>query len=110
MKANASGKGAAEGYFRRVASVVRRIPRGKVASYGQVASAAGSPGAARQVAWALRASTGLPWHRVVGSGGKILLQGESGMEQRFRLSAEGVTFSGGRVCMVLHQWNWKAVK
>jgi methylated-DNA-protein-cysteine methyltransferase-like protein len=77
----------------------RRIPRGKVATYGQVAEAAGFPGRARQVVWALRGAPGgsLPWHRVVGAGGKISLPGESGLEQRIRLEAEGVKFRGGRV-------------
>ena len=97
----------AEGYFRRVWAVVRRIPRGRVASYGSVAREAGFPGAARQVAWALRGaprSASLPWHRVLGAGGKILLPGPAGMEQRLRLESEGVTFAGGRVRMDLHEW------
>ena len=58
--------------FEKIWAVVRRIPKGKVATYGAVAEAAGFPGASRQVAWALRAAKGpLPWHRVVGAGGKI---------------------------------------
>src|SRR5713101_2087608 len=52
-----------------------RSPRGKVATYGQVAATAGFPGAARQVVWALRAFRGLPWHRVVGAGGAIRVTG-----------------------------------
>jgi methylated-DNA-protein-cysteine methyltransferase-like protein len=95
------------GYYRRVWAVVRRIPRGKVASYGQVARTAGFPGAARQVAWALRGApgaAGLPWHRVLGAGGKILLPGAAGMEQRLRLQAEGVTFAGARVRLDRHEW------
>jgi len=85
---------------------VRQIPRGKVATYGEVARAAGHPGAARQVVWALRSreAAGVPWHRVIGAGGKILLPGESGMEQRFRLEAEGVEFAGQRVRMTQHQY------
>lgn len=82
---------------------VRKIPTAKVATYGQIAYAAGYPGAARQVAWALHKSRGLPWHRVVGAGGRILLGGELGLEQRLRLEAEGVTFRGLRVRMDLHQ-------
>ncbi len=78
---------------------VRRIPKGKVATYGDIAYAAGFPGSARQVAWALHQSSGVPWQRVVGSGGKILLGGEAGFEQRMRLEAEGVTFHGLRVDM-----------
>jgi len=89
--------------FARIHAVIRRIPRGKVATYGAVARAAGFPGASRQVVWALRASQGLPWHRVLGAKGKILLPGENGMEQRFRLEAEGVTFSGPRVRMDEHE-------
>jgi methylated-DNA-protein-cysteine methyltransferase related protein len=84
--------------------VVARIPRGKVATYGSVASAAGFEGAARQVAWALHNnSAGLPWHRVLGAGGRIRLPGEAGMEQRIRLEQEGVSFAGGRVVMSKHE-------
>ena len=78
--------------------VVRRIPRGRVMTYGEVATAAGHHGASRQVVWALRGcGPDVPWHRVVGAGGKILLPAEAGMEQRLRLEAEGVVFTGGRV-------------
>lgn len=90
--------------FPRILKTVARIPRGKVATYGDVAYIAGYPGSARQVAWALHSSRGLPWHRVVGAGGKILLPAEGGMEQRFRLEAEGVQFSGLRVDMEAHRW------
>jgi methylated-DNA-protein-cysteine methyltransferase-like protein len=74
-----------------------------VATYGEVAKASGFPGRARQVVWALRAARGLPWHRVVGAGGKILLPGENGLEQRLRLETEGVSFREGRVWMEKHQ-------
>ena len=91
--------------FADLLKAVRRIPRGKVATYGQVARAAGHPGAARQVVWALRSpgAAGVPWQRVVGAGGKILLPGEAGLEQRFRLIAEGVEFTGARVRMAEHE-------
>ena len=53
--------------FQRMLAQVRRVPRGKVATYGDIAYAAGFPGAARQVAWALHGSSqGLPWHRKIG--------------------------------------------
>jgi methylated-DNA-protein-cysteine methyltransferase-like protein len=82
---------------------VHRVPRGKVATYGDIAYAAGYPGAARQVAWALHAeSLGLPWHRIVGAGGTILLTGEHGFEQRMHLQAEGVGFLGLKVNMAAH--------
>jgi len=90
--------------FDKILRQVRRIPRGKVATYGDVAYAAGFPGAARQVVWALHSSKGLPWQRVVGAGGKILLPGESGLEQRFRLENEGVKFRGLRVDMEEHRY------
>jgi methylated-DNA-protein-cysteine methyltransferase related protein len=86
------------------AGAIRRIPRGKVATYGQVAAAAGFPRAARQVVWALNAFQGLPWHRVVGAGGAIRLPGEQALEQRLRLEMEGITFRGKRVDMARHQW------
>ncbi len=90
--------------FPRILRTVASIPGGKVATYGDVAYIAGYPGSARQVAWALHSSRGVPWHRVVGAGGKILLPAEGGMEQRFRLEAEGVRFSGLRVDMEAHRW------
>jgi len=83
----------------RLRAQVRRIPRGRVATYGEVARAAGFPGAARQVTWALHNSRGLPWHRVVGRGGRILLRGEAALEQRLRLEAEGVRFHGAGIPM-----------
>jgi methylated-DNA-protein-cysteine methyltransferase-like protein len=93
-----------KGMFRAMLERVRRIPHGKVATYGDIAYAAGFPGAARQAAWALHASPpGLPWHRVVGAGGKILLTGEFGLEQRLRLQAEKVRFVGLRVDMKAHR-------
>ena len=89
--------------FTDLLAQVRRVPRGKVATYGDIAYAAGYPGAARQVAWALHTSSGLPWHRIVGADGKILLPGEGGFEQRMRLRAEGVEFIGLRVNMKAHR-------
>jgi len=89
-----------------IRDTIRRIPKGKVSTYGDIARAAGFPGCARQVVWALRASRGLPWHRVVGAGGKISLPGENGLEQRFRLESEGVAFRGSRVWMEQHAHQW----
>src|SRR5438477_10205261 len=84
----------------KIRAKVRQIPRGKVSTYGDVARAAGFPGSARQVVWALRRSgPGLPWHRVIGAGGRIRLPGEAGLEQRTRLSAEGVRFQRERIDM-----------
>ncbi|MGI8743369.1 MAG: MGMT family protein [Bryobacteraceae bacterium] len=83
------------------------MPRGKVSTYGAIARAAGFPGCARQVVWALQKSRGLPWHRVVGAGGRILLPGERALEQRIRLEVEGVQFRGGRVDMDRHEHRFK---
>lgn len=97
--------------FRDMLRQVSRVPRGKVATYGDIAYAAGYPGAARQVAWALHAeSAGLPWHRIVGAGGRILLTGEHGFEQRLHLQAEGVTFLGLKVNMAEHHHSFTARK
>jgi methylated-DNA-protein-cysteine methyltransferase-like protein len=100
---------AAGGMFGEMLRQVRRVPRGKVATYGDIAYAAGYPGAARQVAWALHAeSAGLPWHRIVGAGGTILLTGEHGFEQRMRLQGEGVGFLGLKVNMAAHRHSFFA--
>jgi len=81
-------------------AMVRKVPRGKVSTYGAIAAAAGHAGAARQVVWALRSSpVPLPWHRIVSSGGAIRTTGETAMEQRLRLEMEGVKFIGRRVDM-----------
>jgi methylated-DNA-protein-cysteine methyltransferase-like protein len=95
--------------LRELIRPVWKIPKGKVATYGQVARAAGYPRHARQVAWALRAAHGaIPWHRVVGSGGEIKLPGASGLEQRLRLESEGVTFRGRRIYMRVHEFHFAA--
>ena len=92
-----------EGKRARIVRSIRALPKGTVSSYGAVARAAGWPGAARQVVRVLQQVPGLPWHRVVGSGGAIKLPGEHAAEQRFRLQMEGVTFHGNRVNMKLHE-------
>jgi len=82
--------------------VVCSIPRGRAATYGTVARAAGFPGRARQAGFALRRSPQglrLPWHRVVGAGGRIVFAPGSAAhrEQARRLRAEGVALRRGRV-------------
>lgn len=84
----------------KVYRAVAAISPGKVATYGDIADALDIPCTARQVGWALRnspAGLNLPWHRVLASGGRIALPGESGREQRLRLRGEGVPFSGQHV-------------
>jgi methylated-DNA-protein-cysteine methyltransferase-like protein len=85
--------------------VIRQIPRGKVATYAQVAAAAGYPMYHRQVVQLLRREGDkLPWQRVIGSGGQIRLKREMAQEQRTRLEMEGVRFRGMRVAMEDHQY------
>ena len=87
-----------------VRRVIRSIPKGKVATYAQVAAAAGYPLYHRMVVRILRNSgESLPWQRVLGAGGLIRLQGEPAFEQRRRLEMEGVRFRGRRVDMAEHQ-------
>jgi methylated-DNA-protein-cysteine methyltransferase-like protein len=83
-------------------NVVASIPRGQVSTYGAVARAAGLPGRARQTGFALRVAPeelNLPWHRVLGAGGRIVFPPASRhyKEQARRLKAEGVVVKAGRV-------------
>jgi methylated-DNA-protein-cysteine methyltransferase-like protein len=89
--------------------VIRSIPKGKVATYGQVAAAAGYPLYHRAVARLLKSvpSGLLPWQRVVGAGGEIKLPFEAGSEQRLRLELEGVKFRGKRVDLEAHQHRFR---
>jgi methylated-DNA-protein-cysteine methyltransferase-like protein len=92
----------------RFREVICSIPRGRVASYGQVAAAAGYPLYHRQVAKLLRGcGETLPWHRVLGAGGLIKTPLELGLEQRLRLEMEGVRFVGERVDLALHQHQFR---
>jgi methylated-DNA-protein-cysteine methyltransferase related protein len=83
---------------------VSAIPRGQVSTYGAVARSAGFPGRARQAGFALKVSPkelNLPWHRVVGAGGRIVFPKSSRAykEQARRLRAEGVSIKNGRVML-----------
>jgi methylated-DNA-protein-cysteine methyltransferase-like protein len=95
--------------YDRIYAIVRRIPRGKVATYGQIAQLVGLGRAARRVGYALSALRGqspLPWHRVINaSGGSSLPPLEGGITQRLKLEQEGVTFdAGGRVDLEKYRW------
>jgi alkylated DNA nucleotide flippase Atl1 len=90
----------------RIEAAIRRIPKGKVSTYGAVARAAGLPRGARLVARVLHRGFGLPWQRVLGAGGEIKLRGDSAIEQRLRLDAEGVRFRGRRVDMRLCEFKF----
>ncbi len=78
-----------------VTDIVRAIPKGHVASYGEVALDAGFPGAGRAVGNLLRRTGGLPWWRVVTADGRLVPGNEA--EQAELLRSEGVTVSNGRV-------------
>ena len=94
----------------RILAAIRKIPRGKVSTYGAIARAAGYPGAARQVVGALHRSFDLPWQRILGAGGEIRLRGDSAIEQRLRLESEGITFRGRRVDMKQHEFKFPRPK
>jgi methylated-DNA-protein-cysteine methyltransferase-like protein len=96
--------------YDRIYSVVISIPRGQVATYGQIAELAGLPGHARQVGYALKVipdDRAVPWHRVVNARGEISPRGtgDCEREQRLLLEAEGVTFEpGNRLALSKYQW------
>lgn len=96
--------------YDRIYAVVRRIPRGRVATYGQIAALAGLPGRSRQVGYALHAlreGTAVPWHRVLNARGTVSRRAEPGAEltQRQRLEREGVRFDArGRVALGRFRW------
>ena len=97
--------------YRAIYRTVKRIPKGKIATYGQVASLAGVPGAARQVGYALHAlkeGNSVPWHRVVNARGAISKRSSgwsAEVDQRLLLEAEGVKFDAvGRIQLARFQW------
>lgn len=93
--------------YERIYAVVRRIPTGRVATYGQVAELADLPRQARLVGYALHGCPrSLPWHRVINAAGRISLPADSttAMTQRRRLIEEGVAFLGGRVDLARYRW------
>ena len=95
----------------KILAVVKRIPRGRVANYGQVAAMAGLPGQARQVGYALAATEEeLPWHRVVNAKGEISARSSREWEkiQQVLLEREGVVFAEpGRLDIEAYRWRQK---
>jgi methylated-DNA-protein-cysteine methyltransferase related protein len=89
--------------------MILSIPKGKVATYGQVAAAAGYPLYHRAVARLLRTTEAgsLPWQRVIGSGGEIKLRFEAAAEQRLLLEMEGVRFRGRKVDLASYQYAFR---
>jgi methylated-DNA-protein-cysteine methyltransferase-like protein len=111
MALKTTGKGGASP-FEKIYAVIQRIPEGRVATYGQVATLAGLPGRARLAGTALRETPEgltLPWHRVINAGGKVSHRPGLGVDegyQRHLLEEEGVVFSrGGRIDLDRFGWD-----
>jgi methylated-DNA-protein-cysteine methyltransferase-like protein len=100
--------------YARIYAAVARVPKGRVATYGQIAGVAGLPGQARMVGYALSAlpeGSRLPWHRIVNAAGKISLRSgatDHPMDkiQRFLLEKEGVRF-GDTGAIPLRRFRWR---
>jgi methylated-DNA-protein-cysteine methyltransferase related protein len=100
--------------YQIIYSIIRRIPRGRVATYGQIAELAGLEGHARQVGYALHSlpgASGIPWHRVVNSFGEVSRRSDSDSDelQVELLRAEGVVFdTAGRIDLRRFRWRVRA--
>lgn len=93
--------------FAPVYALVKQIPRGRVLTYGALAKAVRLPGGARTAGRAMAATPrgkGIPWHRVLGAGGKILIREPYASLQQKLLESEGVQITERRVNMKLHSW------
>lgn len=91
--------------------LVKKIPRGRVTTYGELARTLRLRGGARAVGYAMAAcpgGRGIPWHRVVGAGGRLLIAEPQAALQRRLLETEGVTLEGGRADM--HRFGWSTRK
>ena len=97
-------------FYQNVKESIKKIPEGKVATYGQIAAFAGNPRAARQVAWILHSSSRkdkLPWYRVVNSKGRISLKRNYGYEmQKELLKREGIRFNQDD-CIDFKSYLWR---
>lgn len=110
MKDKREGESESSSFSRRVRTIIRSIPKGKVATYGRVATYAGNPRGARQVVRVLHTSTRkdkLPWHRVVNREGRIALKPNYGYEiQKALLEKEGVEFGkDDTIDLARHLWS-----
>ena len=92
-----------------VIDIILKIPAGKIATYGQIASIAGNSKAARQISRILHSSSnkyGLPWHRVINSQGGISMRIGDGFEmQKAMLESEGIQVKNGKVNLNKYQWS-----
>jgi methylated-DNA-protein-cysteine methyltransferase-like protein len=101
--------------YERIYAAVRKIPRGRVTTYGAIARLSGLEGQARLVGYALSAlpqSTTVPWHRVINAQGKLSLERSAsgaGLTQRIRLEREGVRVdAAGRVVLARYGWRLRS--
>jgi len=97
-------------FSEKVVEVIKRIPRGKVASYGQIAALAGNPKGSRAVVYILRSTSNkenLPWHRILGKKGNIRIKNHDGFAmQKALLEEEGIPVNHeGKVNMILFGWD-----
>jgi methylated-DNA-protein-cysteine methyltransferase-like protein len=101
--------------YKRIYATVKRIPRGRVATYGQIATLAGLDGHARQVGYALHSlpdRSDIPWHRVINAKGEVSLRSTSDSHelQRMLLEEEGVEFSlDGKVSLAQFRWSSQSI-
>src|SRR6185369_14114856 len=101
---------AASSSYPRIYAVVSRIPKGRVATYGQVAALAGLPRQARLVGYAMHslpAGSDVPWHRVVNAAGKISLRSDGLGHDELQaqlLRREGIRFVGGAIPLARYRW------
>jgi len=87
--------------------LVKKIPRGRVTTYGDLARALRLPGGARVVGYAMAAcpsGRGIPWHRVVGAGGRLLIREPYASLQRLLLDSEGVALGNRKADMERYGW------
>ncbi|MFW9946515.1 MAG: MGMT family protein [Candidatus Odinarchaeota archaeon] len=99
-------------FSQNVRELIKQIPYGRVATYGQIAAFAGNPRAARQVAWILHSCSkkdNLPWHRVINSKGRISLPYGGGYEtQKKLLEIEGINFKENDfINLNIYLWEFK---
>ena len=95
-------------FSKQVIEIIKKIPAGKVATYGQIANLAGNNKAARQISRILHSSSDkydLPWHRVINSQGKISMRSGDGLEmQKAMLESEGIRVIKDRIDLVKYKW------
>jgi methylated-DNA-protein-cysteine methyltransferase related protein len=88
--------------------LIKKIPRGRVTTYGELARVLRLPGGARAVGYAMAATPsgkGIPWHRVVGAGGRIRVPEPHASKQRKMLATEGIALDGGVIDMKAYGWS-----